>query len=67
MRSRDELSLSAPPGRICDMLPLPVSTGILFEQELFFRMTFDNLGWTGPRYDDYTSVCYWYQDKPDGL
>jgi len=31
-----------------------------------FRMTFDNLGWTGPRYDDYTSVCYWYQTSPGG-
>ena len=25
-------------------------------------MTKDNMGWTGPRYDDYTSVAYWYQD-----
>jgi hypothetical protein len=31
-----------------------------------FRFTFDNLGWTGPRYDDYTSVCYWYQKEPAG-
>ena len=29
-----------------------------------FRMTLDNLGWTGPRYDDYTSVAYWYQTLP---
>ncbi|WP_256374524.1 hypothetical protein [Butyrivibrio sp. LC3010] len=29
-------------------------------------MTFDNLGWTGPRYDDYTSVCQWYQNEPAG-
>ncbi len=29
-----------------------------------FRMTIDNLGWTGPRYDDYTSVAYWYQTLP---
>jgi hypothetical protein len=29
-----------------------------------FRMTFDSLGWTGPRYDDYTSVAYWYQTTP---
>lgn len=29
-----------------------------------FRMTMDNLGWTGPRYDDYTTVAYWYCDKP---
>jgi hypothetical protein len=27
-------------------------------------MTIDNLGWTGPRYDDYTSVAYWYQSLP---
>ena len=29
-----------------------------------FRMTIDNMGWTGPRYDDYTSVAYWYQSLP---
>ena len=29
-----------------------------------FRMTLDNLGWTGSRYDDYTSVAYWYQTLP---
>lgn len=29
-----------------------------------FRMTMDNLGWTGPRYDDYTSVAYFYMEKP---
>lgn len=29
-----------------------------------FKMTIDNLGWTGPRYDDYTSVAYWYLEKP---
>ena len=29
-----------------------------------FRMTVDNMGWTGPRYDDYTSVAYWYQTLP---
>ena len=29
-----------------------------------FRMTIDNMGWTGPRYDDYTSVAYWYQTLP---
>ena len=27
-------------------------------------MTLDTLGWTGPRYDDYTSVAYWYQTLP---
>lgn len=32
--------------------------------EKSFRMTFDNLGWTGPRYDDYTTVAYWYQTLP---
>ncbi len=38
-----------------------------------FRMCLDNLGWTGPRYDDYTSVAYFYlkdvqnitEDLPD--
>ncbi len=29
-----------------------------------FRMTLDNLGWTGPRYDDYTTVAYWYLTHP---
>ena len=32
-----------------------------------FNMTIDNLGWTGPRYDDYTSVAYWYLEKPPKL
>lgn len=32
-----------------------------------FRMTMDNLGWTGPRYDDYTSVAFWYLDRPAGV
>ena len=32
-----------------------------------FRMVMDNLGWTGPRYDDYTSVAYWYAAKPSAL
>ena len=32
-----------------------------------FRMTMDNLGWTGPRYDDYTSVAYWYLERPGAL
>ncbi len=32
-----------------------------------FRMTMDNLGWTGARYDDYTSVAYWYMEKPSRL
>lgn len=29
-----------------------------------FRMVMDNLGWTGPRYDDYSSTAYWYLDHP---
>ena len=29
-----------------------------------FRMVLDNLGWTGPRYDDYTTVAYWYLESP---
>ncbi len=32
-----------------------------------FRMVMDNLGWTGPRYDDYTTVAYWYQAEPKSL
>ena len=28
-----------------------------------FKMTIDNLGWTGPRYDDYTSVAYWRSEE----
>ncbi len=32
--------------------------------ETGFKMTLDNMGWTGPRYDDYTSVAYWYQTLP---
>lgn len=32
-----------------------------------FRMVMDNLGWTGPRYDDYTSVAYWYSEHPTAL
>ena len=32
-----------------------------------FRMTMDNLGWTGPRYDDYTSCAYWYLAEPAPL
>lgn len=35
---------------------------IHFEHD--FRMTFDNMGWTGPRYDDYSSVAFWYQTLP---
>lgn len=29
-----------------------------------FKMVMDNLGWTGARYDDYTTVAYYYLDKP---
>lgn len=32
-----------------------------------FRMVLDNLGWTGPRYDDYTTVAYYYLEKPSKL
>lgn len=32
-----------------------------------FRMVLDNLGWTGPRYDDYTTVAYYYMEKPTKL
>lgn len=32
-----------------------------------FKMVMDNLGWTGPRYDDYTSTAYWYLDHPAKL
>ena len=35
---------------------------VYFERS--FRMTLQNLGWTGPRYDDYTTVAYYYLDKP---
>ena len=27
-------------------------------------MVMDNLGWTGPRYDDYTTAAYWYLSEP---
>lgn len=39
-----------------------VKDPVYFEQD--FRMVMDNLGWTGPRYDDYTSCAYWYLTKP---
>lgn len=42
-----------------------VADAVYFEKS--FKMTMDNLGWTGPRYDDYTSVAYWYLDKPKKL
>ncbi len=32
-----------------------------------FRMTIDDLGWTGARYDDFTTVAYWYLDHPTSL
>ena len=28
-----------------------------------FKMLMDNLGWTGPRYDDYTTCAYYYLEK----
>ncbi len=28
-----------------------------------FRMIMDNLGWTEPRYDDYTTVAYYYMEN----
>jgi len=39
-----------------------VKDEIWFEKGL--RVVMDNLGWTGPRYDDYTTVAYWYGAKP---
>ena len=42
-----------------------VKDPIYFEKS--FRMTTDNLGWTGPRYDDYTTVAYYYLDRPSPL
>lgn len=42
-----------------------VKDPVYFESN--FRMTLDNLGWTGPRYDDYTSVAFWYQEQPAAL
>lgn len=39
-----------------------VKDPVYFDED--FKMTIDNLGWTGPRYDDYTSVAYWYQTEP---
>ena len=32
-----------------------------------FRMVLDNLGWTGPRYDDYSTAAFWYLDRPARL
>ena len=42
-----------------------VKDEIYFENE--FRMTMDNLGCTGPRYDDYTTVAYYLLDEPKKL
>lgn len=39
-----------------------VKDPVYFEKS--FRMVIDNLGWTGPRYDDYTTCAYWYLDHP---
>lgn len=44
---------------------LHVKDPVYFEKS--FRMTMDNLGWTGPRYDDYTSVAFFYLEKPSPL
>ncbi len=35
---------------------------VFFERSL--RMTLQNLGWTGPRYDDYTTVAFYYLKEP---
>lgn len=32
-----------------------------------FKMVMDNLGWTGPRYDDYTTTAYYYLERPAKL
>ena len=32
-----------------------------------FKMTMDDLGWTGPRYDDYTTTAYYYLENPQKL
>ena len=42
-----------------------VTDAVYFDKS--FKMTMDNLGWTGPRYDDYTSVAYWFLDRPSPL
>ena len=42
-----------------------VQDAIYFEKS--FKMVMDDLGWTGPRYDDYTTTAYWYQEKPAPL
>lgn len=42
-----------------------VTDAIYFDKS--FKMVTDNLGWTGPWYDDYTTVAYYYLDKPSVL
>lgn len=42
-----------------------VADPIYFEKS--FKMVMDNLGWTGPRYDDYTSTVYFYLECPSAL
>ena len=42
-----------------------VKDEIYFEKSFAVKM--DNLGWTGPRYDDYTTVAYYYLDTPQKL
>ncbi len=39
-----------------------VKDAVSFNEDFVMKM--DNLGWTGPRYDDYTTVAYWYQTLP---
>lgn len=39
-----------------------VKDPVYFEHD--FRMVMDNLGWTEPRYDDYTTTAYWYLSEP---
>ena len=44
---------------------LHVEDPVYFKES--FRMTMDNLGWTGPRYDDYTSAAFFYLKEPAPL
>ncbi len=39
-----------------------ISDPVRFKED--FRMTLDNFGFSGPRYDDFRSVAYWYQTLP---
>ncbi len=42
-----------------------VKDPIYFDED--FKMVIDNLGWTGPRYDDYTSCAYYYLSEPKNV